>query len=218
MTSTTPDRPVTRPVGSTLSARALLEALVVSSPLWIAVSLIQAATREGFDLTEHPLSMLSTGSLGWLQIANFVVAGGLAVAGAFGLKAVLSSRWIPRLVGIYGIGYILSGVFTLDPGGGFPPGSPDEAATMSWHAGLHLVVGTIAFLALTAALIMLGRHLARGGDRAWSVASCGGAVAVIVGNVLASAQVGSASLALAVGVLSGMLVLSAVAARLRAQV
>ena len=34
------------------------------------VSLTQAATRAGFDLTRHPLSALSNGDLGWLQITN----------------------------------------------------------------------------------------------------------------------------------------------------
>jgi hypothetical protein len=192
---------------------------VVSSPLWATVSLAQAVTRDGFDLTKHPLSMLATGSLAWLQIANFILAGGLAVTGAIGLAAALPSRWVPRLVATYGVGYILSGVFTLDPGGGFPAGTPTgTTATLSWHAVVHLIVGMVAFIALTAALIILGRHFARRGERVWATASFVGAAMVIIGNVIASAQVGSPSLALAVGVLSGMLILSAFAAKVRGQV
>jgi hypothetical protein len=53
----------------------LLTCAVAAAPLWAVVSLAQAATREGFDLTHHPLSALSNGSLGWLQISNFLVAG-----------------------------------------------------------------------------------------------------------------------------------------------
>ena len=60
---------------ATSRTRTLLTCAAVAAPLWAAVSLAQAATRAGFDLTRHPLSALSNGSLGWLQIANFVVAG-----------------------------------------------------------------------------------------------------------------------------------------------
>ena len=53
------------------------------------MDLVQAFTREGFDLRRHPLSLLSLGELGWIQIGNFVVAGLLVVAFAVGLRRVL---------------------------------------------------------------------------------------------------------------------------------
>jgi uncharacterized protein DUF998 len=198
-----------------VSTSTLLTALAVSSPLWAVVSLTQVATREGFDLTRHPLSMLATGDLAWLQITNFLVAGTLAIIGAVGLRRVLPSRWIPRLVTVYGAGYILSGVFTLDPGDGFPAGTPRGApSTISWHAGVHLLAGTIAFIALTAVLIILGRHFSRRGERGWAVGCYLGAAAVIIADVASMAQVSNPSLVLAVGILSAMLWLSLVAARL----
>src|SRR5437763_376443 len=70
----------------TVSTRVLLGCAAVAAPLWATVSLLQAATREGFDLTRHPLSALSNGSLGWLQITNFLVAGLLTIIGAAGLR------------------------------------------------------------------------------------------------------------------------------------
>jgi hypothetical protein len=86
------------------------------------VSLPQAATREGFDLTRHPLS---NGSLGRLQIANFVLAGMLTIAGAAGLRRVLrgtpGGTWAPRLVRVTGVGMIAAGAFVMDAGDGFPP-------------------------------------------------------------------------------------------------
>lgn len=48
---------------STETAR-LLACGVVAGPLFLAVLMIQAFTREGFDLSRHPLSMLSLGDLG----------------------------------------------------------------------------------------------------------------------------------------------------------
>jgi hypothetical protein len=61
--------------------RWLLAGGALAAPLWVGASLAQVATREGFDLTRHPLSALSNGELGWLQITNFVVAGVLLLAG-----------------------------------------------------------------------------------------------------------------------------------------
>jgi hypothetical protein len=69
--------------------RNLLYCGIVAGPLFIAASLIQAFTRTGFDLARHPLSLLSLGSLGWVQIANFVVSGILYVLGAVGQRAAL---------------------------------------------------------------------------------------------------------------------------------
>jgi hypothetical protein len=154
----------TAPVSRT--SRRLLAGLVLANPLWVGVSLIQAATRPGFDLTQSPLSMLASGDLGWIQIGNFIVAGLLAIAGAFGLRRAIPSRWAPRWVVIYGVGYVLSGVFTLEH---------------QWIA--HLIVGIIAFAALVATLITLTRHVARSGHRAAAAVSIVAAAFVVGANV-----------------------------------
>ncbi|MEV6286490.1 DUF998 domain-containing protein [Kribbella sp. NPDC051770] len=190
-------------------------ALAVSGPLWGVVALVQAATREGFDLTRHPLSMLSAGSLGWVQIANFVVAGVLAIVGARGIKQVVAGKWAARWVTVYGVGYVLAGVFVLDAGDGFPAGTPLGApASISWHAIAHLLAGTVAFVALTAVLIVLGRFFARRGERGWAWAARGGAAAVVVADVASMAGVPAASAVLAAGVVSAMVILSLVAVKL----
>ncbi|MFC0629485.1 DUF998 domain-containing protein [Kribbella deserti] len=215
-TTASPTSAATRTQAAPYRGRTLLTALIVASPLWASVSLAQAATRDGFDLTRHPLSMLATGSLGWLQITNFILAGILTLIGAAGLKRTLASKWIPRLAGVYGIGMILSGVFTMDAGDGFPAGTPQgPPATLSWHAGLHLLFGCLSFVALTAALFVLGRHFSRRGERTWAVIARIGAVAVIVANVGSMAGAPGPSVWLAAGVISAMLVLSAITAKLR---
>src|SRR5262245_53305328 len=128
------DRTAVRP-----STRTLLACATVAAPLWAVVSLAQAATRDGFDLTRHPLSALSNGDLGWLQIANFILAGVLTVAGASGLARVLFATpggvWAPRLVRVSGFGLIAAGVFVMDPADGYPAGTPaGMPATFSWHS------------------------------------------------------------------------------------
>src|SRR5215216_6329216 len=105
----------------------LLGCGLVAGPLFIAASLTQAYTRKGFDLGRHPISLLSLGAPGWVQITNFVVCGILYVLGAAGLRQALrqsrGGTWGPLLIGATGVGLIIAGVFTADPGAGFPPGA-----------------------------------------------------------------------------------------------
>jgi uncharacterized protein DUF998 len=130
----------------------LLAGGIVAGPLFLAVWLIQAFTREGFNLRRHPLSLLSLGELGWIQIANFVVTGVLYVACAAGMWRLLhpgrSGTWGPLLVAGFGFGLILAGSFTTDPGAGFPPGAPTGAPEqISWHGVLHQVGFVVAAVA-----------------------------------------------------------------------
>src|SRR5215211_1229876 len=139
---------------ATKATRALLTCGVVAGPLFIVVALIQAQTRAGFDLSEHPFSLLSLGDLGWIQIANFVVAGLLLVAGAVGMRRVLypgrAAIWGPRLIGAFGVCVIAGGVFVADPALGFPPGTPSGTPDdLSWHGILHGFAPVLAFLSLT---------------------------------------------------------------------
>jgi uncharacterized protein DUF998 len=200
--------------------RTLLAGLAAAGPLWAAVSLAQAATREGFDLTRHPLSALSTGDLGCLQIANFLVGGVLTVVGAAGLRRAMVStpggRWAPRLIAVNGLGMIAAGVLVMDPSDGFPVGTPAGIqASMTWHSVGHMIAGSLSFAALIAACHVLGRHFARAGDRRLAVGShvAGTVMLLGVGWAMTGGAVGS--LTLAVGVIVAMLWIAVVAIRFR---
>jgi hypothetical protein len=164
--------------------RILLACGIVAGPLFIAASLTQASTRRGFDLARHPISLLSLGSLGWIQIANFVVCGILYVIGAVGLRTALRSgrgiTWGPLLIGTTGVGLIIAGVFTADPGAGFPPGAPAGAPAMSWHGALHEVGFLLCFAGAIAACGVFARRYAALGRRSWMVAALAAPVASLV--------------------------------------
>ena len=64
----------------------------VAGPLFLFVVLIQDYTRPGFNPRLHPLSLLSLGEWGWIQILNFVVAGVLNLCYACGLWTRLRGR------------------------------------------------------------------------------------------------------------------------------
>ena len=111
---------------ATQATRALLTGGTVAGPQFVVVSLIQAFTRDGFDLRRHPFSMLSLGDYGRIQITNFVVGGLLFVASAVGMWRVLrpgrGGTWGPLLVGTFGVSLVAGGVFLADPALGFPAG------------------------------------------------------------------------------------------------
>lgn len=156
------------------STRVLVTAGVVAGPLFVLVGLVQVLTREGFDLTRHPLSLLALGDLGWIQIANFIVAGVLMLAFALGARRSLGDGpgrvWAPVLFGLYGVGLVLGGAFTADPALGFPIGTPDGYPTeWTFHGGVHAFAAPLAFLALVAVTWVVARRLAWEGHRAAAI-------------------------------------------------
>ena len=146
--------------------RSLLGYGVVAGPLYVAVSLAQALTRDGFQLDKHSWSLLENGSLGWIQVTNFIVTGLATVTAAAGLRRAMTAgrghRWAPLLIAVYGVGMLGAGIFTADPAQGFPIGTP-EVTTMSWHGMLHFLTGGIGFLCLIAACLVLGSRFAGSG-------------------------------------------------------
>ncbi|MEZ4614772.1 MAG: DUF998 domain-containing protein [Caldilineaceae bacterium] len=168
--------------------KALLTGGMVAGPLYLIVGLIQAFTRPGFDFTRHPLSVLSNGDLGWIQVTNFVVTGLLVIGAAVGMRQTLASgrgrTWGPILVGIYGLSLIGAAIFKADPALGFPAGTPMDQNIVTTTGILHFVCGGIGFLALIIACFVFARRFAAQGARGWRIFS------VATGIVFLAAFVG----------------------------
>lgn len=156
------------------SSRVPLTGAVVATPLFVALWAAQAFTRDGFRPTYHPMSLLSLGDWGWVQVANFVVVGLLIIGGGIGLSRTLGvgrlTRWIGVLVALVGVGLVVAGVFVTDSGAGFPAGAPAGAPVMSWHGAVHEVGFLTTQLAFMAASIVLAAKFARDGTRGWAAA------------------------------------------------
>lgn len=182
---------------NTRRTRVLLGCGAAAGPVYVVVGLAQALTRPGFDLSRHDLSLLSNGELGWIQITNFLVSGALVLAGAVGLRRALGSGrgacWAPVLVGVYGLGLIGAGLFGADPALGFPPGTPPNATSVSWHGLLHFATGGIGFLALIAACAMLSRRFAALQQRGWAAYSAITGVVFFAGFIGIAAGSGNSS-------------------------
>jgi hypothetical protein len=198
-----PDHPIAE--AEAAWTRRLLACGAAAAPLWVVVVLVQALTRPGFSLTRDAASLLDLGSLGWVQVTNFIVAGLLVIAGAVGMRRAMpacpGSRWAPKLIAVVGAGLIGGGVFHPDPSGGYPPGAPQGAsAVSSWHGVLHMISGTAAFVAMIAVCFVLARRFSAAGQRRTAACSRIAGVLCAVGIAAAGAPGGSLSLFLGVSV------------------
>ncbi len=193
---------------ATRITRSLLGYGIIAGPVYLAVSLVQVFTRDGFDVTRHSWSLLSNGELGWIQITNLVLTGLMTVLGAIGLRRGLrpgrAAAWAPRLIAAYGVSLIGAGVFRADPALGFPVGTPDNANDVSWHGMLHLTCGAIGFTALIVACFVVARRFAAEGRRGWARYSRATGVLFLAGFVgIAS---GTASAATTLGFVAAVII------------
>jgi hypothetical protein len=141
---------------TTSVTRSLLGYGVLAGPFYVVVSLIQALTRDGFDLSRHPWSVLENGGSGWMQMVNLMLSGLMVIAATVGMRR-MGLKWGPRLLTGYGAGLIAAGIFTADPIPGFPAGTVTSEVT--WHGMLHFVGGGIGFLCLIAACFVLAKRV-----------------------------------------------------------
>ncbi len=153
--------------------RALLWCGIIAGPLFVAVLVIQGLNRAGFDLKVTPLSQLSLGAQGWIQIVNLVLSGILFGAAAAGIRRALgwgrARTWSPLLVGVFAACQLASGAFLPDQGYGFPPGAAaGTSETLSWHGTLHVAGVTLGGWALIAACLVYARRFAGLQQRTWA--------------------------------------------------
>ena len=166
--------------------RSLLGYGVAAGPFYVLVVLGQAAIRPGFDLTRHDASLLSNGSLGWIQVANFLLTGAMVVASAVGVRRALragpGATWGPLLLVLFGLGMIGAGIFVADPMNGFPAGAPEgQPTTISGHGLLHLACAGLGFVGFAAATFVIARRFAHERRATWAWFSRATGVAFLAG-------------------------------------
>lgn len=174
-TTTAPRTETTDPTpeSTVSSTRILLAGGAFAGPLFVTTCVAQMFARDGFEPDKHPISMLSLGGPGWIQITNFVVAGLLFLGAAVGMRRVLrygrASTWGPRLIAVYGAALVGGGVFVADPALGFPAGTPEGSAEqLSWHGIVHGVMPVIAYLSLLVACFVFARRFSALGRLDWA--------------------------------------------------
>ena len=143
--------------------RSLLLAGVAAALLFFIVPTIEIFRRPAFDISRHAISMLSLGAGGWRMKAVFAVSGILTLTCAAGMFGALERGWAGiaalLLIGAYGIGLVLAGIYDAPAGLGFPAGTPlDQQPVMTREATLHSVAFMVAFSGLILACLVLGTH------------------------------------------------------------
>ena len=169
---------------SAAATRSLLRCGVLAGPFYLAVGLIQALLRDGFDLARHPLSLLANGPAGWVQTANFVLTGLMVVAAAVGFGRVLGpkSRAVTWFLGAFGAAMIVAALFPADPVDGFPPGTPQGPPTSISTTGLvHFVAGALGFTFLAISCFCAARAMSRRNASSLARLSLLSGLAVVLG-------------------------------------
>lgn len=152
--------------------RVLLVCGAIAGPLFTILWFVQGLSRVNYDPMRHPISLLSIGEFGWIQVTSFVMTGSLILAFWVELRRMLrqpsGSVWGPRLIGLLGIGLIGAGLFVTDPLNGYPPGTPLIPTERTTHGILHDLFGIPFFLGLPIACLVFARFFTRQGERSWA--------------------------------------------------
>jgi hypothetical protein len=196
----------------------LLMCGAIAGVLFVGASFVQAITRQGFDLARQPLSLLLLGDLGWIQLINFETVGLLAIAYAIGVRRRLdggrAGTWGPNLIGAWGAGLIIAGIFGPDPSMGFPSGAPPgNPPTMSTHSMVHGIGFFVSLASLVGGCLVFARRCVGLGQRGWAAYCVATAIAapalvVLSGIMMPGGRGGIALFGLAI-VMSAWIVLIA---------
>lgn len=144
--------------------RKLTSAGGLAGLIFCGVATYGILTRPGFDLQRHAVSNLSLGEGGWVMVAAFILSGLLTLLCALGLSHVLKEgrghRALPILVGLYGIGLLVAGIFPPPACCGFPEGTPqDLQPVMTPSAIAHSIGFMVAFSSLISACFVAAFRL-----------------------------------------------------------
>ncbi len=170
---------------------------VIAGPLFVGAFTAIGAKRQGYDWQAYPVSSLATGRRGWLQSANFILAGLLYSYAGRGLgrcpRRRVGPRAVPVLVAAVGVGLIGSGVFVTDPVGGFPPATsgednPDDAGfattALTREGKLHTLCAVPIFVGIPIAGLASAIVAVRNRDYRWACYSAGSSLVMAGSFVL----------------------------------
>jgi hypothetical protein len=160
------------------------------SILFIVMFLIQGAIREDYTPLRFPISSLSIGTLGWIQITNFIISGTLIFLFAFGLRQatllIKGSLWISRLIGAVGLGLIGAGIFSSDPVFGYPITSPLAIAQFTVHGHLHDFFSIFVFICSPIVCFKFRSRFKESGENGWATYSLFSGIGILISFFLAA--------------------------------
>lgn len=144
----------------------LKESLLVCGTLgpsvFVIVFLVEDFTRTGFNPARNLVSQLSLGEYGWINILNLTVFGILLVLFSWGIRRESKDGHheiaSPTMFGVLGLALIMSGLFVIDPGLGYPPNSEPAFSGVGL---VHQIAGLAVFASFTANCFITARKLGK---------------------------------------------------------
>jgi hypothetical protein len=174
--------------------RWLLRCGLVAGPAFVIVFSVDGATRPGYRPLRHPVSSLSLGPRGRVQVSNFAVTGALYLAAAAGLARAADPATRARaesgLIAVAAAGLIGAAAFRTDPVSGYPPGSPDVPVRPSRAGTAHNLLSAGVFLGVPAAAFADGWRALRRGRVGWGLYCAGTAMSMLAAMGAAGAGFG----------------------------
>jgi hypothetical protein len=182
----TPEAPTAVP--SRRITKTLLFLGLIAGPLFVATFIIAGATRPFYDAARLPVSLLALGDDGWIQTVNFLLDGILLLAMAVGLARSipdrdLASRLGPMLIAVVAVAVFGAGIFSTDPGGGFPFGEPPPPESTA-HSTLHDLCSLVVFVGLPLTMAVFAAWFAANGELGWAAYSAASAIVAAVGFIV----------------------------------
>ena len=116
--------------------------------IFITSFFIQGIYKPGFNSLRHPVSSLSLGANGWIQVVTFIVTGLLIVCFSVEVQSRLKDKMISALFVLVGIGLIASGIFSTDPLFGYPDDQAMLHKEFTVHGKLHSVSALFVFIGI----------------------------------------------------------------------
>jgi Protein of unknown function (DUF998) len=169
--------------------RTLLKCGPFGCILFIGMFLIQGQLRVGYSAEKFPISSLSIGEFGWIQIINFLTAGAFIFLSAVGFRKATSlmkgSLWTARLIGAVGIGLFGAGLFSSDPVYGYPVTSQLALAQFTIHGHLHDLFSIFVFICLPILCFRMKNIFKAANKRQWATYSTLSGIVFLVFFVLA---------------------------------
>jgi hypothetical membrane protein len=142
----------------------LLAAVAIVGLAFFAATALLLPLISEYSLTADHISELAIGRYGYIQTAAFFAAALGSLALALGVREATRGSWGSRLgsalVGLYGVGLILAGVFPTDE---IDPAGRVETPTIV--GAIHIVVSALTFVFGIAGMFVLSRTFKR--DARW---------------------------------------------------
>jgi hypothetical protein len=173
-----------------IKTKSLLACGVIVCPLFILTVLIQGSIRSDYNPYKYPLSSLSIGDQGWVQIANFIITGLLIILFSVGLKRIFNSEkekfHAPLLMMLVGIGLTGAGIFVTDPVFGYPENQPLILKQFTFHGHLHDAFSMLVFICLPWMCFAFRKQFSSTGKKGWAGYSAFTGFTMITAFILAS--------------------------------